>query len=225
MVKYQAFILAAALISAAPASSQAGFLSALRDRNKDGAEQQAPEAVGQMPQQGPNAKPTPTPDPEKIKAGAAKLAKEMNWDKPPKDLLSRYAGKWDGNFWVYSTLGKMKQSNKVKIEGELQSDGTLAMKTLSYDLISKSWVTEENSIYAIEGDAIKVTIKRPNGQVARQTGHYSDGQVFLRADIKDGVEHFRERFDGQRFLIDGFGVYGSIKGDDSQVFIGRFVKQ
>ena len=69
-------------------------------------------------------------------------------------------------------------------------------------------------------------IRRPTGKIAKQIGHYSDGQVFLQAQIDDGAEHFRERFDDKgRLLIDGFGVYGSTSGKDQHVFIGRFSRE
>ena len=106
-----------------------------------------------------------------------------------------------------------------------QGNNTMTMRSFSYDMISKTWVTEETATYRIEGDRVLVEIKRPTGKTAKQSGHYSDGQLFLQAEIEDGVEHFRERIDGKRLLIDGFGIYGSLKGKDHHVFIGRLVKE
>ena len=160
------------------------------------------------------------------KAGAARLRQQLSWDKIPSNLFKNYEGKWNGHFWAYSPLGKKEQVNQVSIEYTRQSDTLMAMKTFSYDMISKTWVTEETATYQIEGDRILVQIRRPTGKIAKQIGHYSDGQVFLQAQIDDGAEHFRERFDDKgRLLIDGFGVYGSTSGKDQHVFIGRFSRE
>jgi hypothetical protein len=170
------------------------------------------------------ATPQATPDKETIRKGAQKLAAEMNVEKIPSDLFRRYAGKWKGDFWVYSPNGQKEQSQAASIEYTVNGDGTMKMESFYYDRISKNWVTAETATYVNEGDKLRVTIKRPNGQIAKQTGHFNDGQLFLLADISDGVEHYRERVDGKRLLIDGFGVYAS-KQSDSHVFIGRFLKE
>jgi hypothetical protein len=171
-----------------------------------------------------NAAPQPTPDKETIRKGAQKLAAEVNVEKIPSDLFRRYAGKWKGDFWVYSPTGQKEQSQAASVEYTVNGDGTMKMESFYNDRISKNWVTAETATYVNEGDKLRVTIKRPNGQIAKQTGRFNDGQLFLVADISDGVEHNRERVDGKRLLIDGFGVYFG-KNSDSHVFIGRFLKE
>ncbi|MGI8906757.1 MAG: lipocalin family protein [Candidatus Sumerlaeaceae bacterium] len=171
----------------------------------------------------PNSAAKPTADKETIRKGAQKLSQEINAERIPGDLFQRYAGKWKGDFWVYSPAGKKEQSQAASVEYTLNGDGTMKMESFYFDRISKTWVTAETATYVNEGNSIRVTIKRPNGDVAKQTGHFNDGQLFLTADINDGVEHYRERIDGKRLLVDGFGVY---KGQaDSHVFIGRFLRE
>jgi hypothetical protein len=172
----------------------------------------------------PGATPQPTPDKETIKKGAQKLAQQMNVDKIPGDLFQRYAGKWKGDFWVYTPSGNKEQSQAASVEYVLNGDGTMKMESFYFDRISKTWVTAETATYVNDGNSVRVTIRRPNNAVAKQTGHFKDGQLFLVADINDGVEHYRERIDGKRLLIDGFGVYSG-KSADSHVFIGRFLKE
>lgn len=242
MMKYRSFsMLAAGLILFSAAASHAGFLSAVRDRIKDGGTQQhqAGEQVGsqQQPQQQPQGTPPPaeqanqpqgkaakTPTAEEIKEGAKKLQKELNWEQVPGDLFGKYAGTWGGHFWVYTPQGKKEQVQKVRIKYETQGN-TMAMTTLSFDMISKQYVTEETATYTVSGDTINVEIKRPTGKTSKQVGHFSDGQVFFQGKIDDGVEHFRERIDGKRLLIDGFGIYESFKSKDHHIFIGRFLRE
>lgn len=158
--------------------------------------------------------------------GARKLAQELSWDGIPRDLFQRYVGRWKGEFYAYSPLGKKEQVNKVTVEYVIQSDGSMKMSTLSYDMISKRWVVQETAVYSVQGDTVRVDITRATGQTSRQLGHYSDGQLFLQGQISDGVEHFRERIDGQgRLLVDGFGCYGGSKSKDNHIFIGRFTRE
>jgi hypothetical protein len=221
--------LAAALAIFATAQAQAGFISSIRDKITGNDSQQVPQQQMQQNQATPppaeQAGRSQPVDKQKIREGAAKLAKELNWDRPPADLFQRYAGAWVGHFWVYSPLGKKEEVHKVRIEYTPQSDGTLKMLTNSFDLLSKTWVVQESAVYSISGDTINVTITRPSGKASRQVGHYSDGEVFLQAQISDGVEHFRERIDGKRLLVDGFGVYDSLKSKNEHIFIGRFLKE
>ncbi|MCX7018896.1 MAG: lipocalin family protein [bacterium] len=232
MMKFTAYIIACAFTLLLAGNSHAGFLSALLDRNKAGADNQQRLVAGQQvpppaeqankPAAAPGQK---APDEKEIKAAARKIAKQMSWDAVPNDLFQRYAGKWQGTFWVYSLVGKKQQVNRVQINYEPQNDGTMKMTTLSFDMISKVWVTEETATYTIKGDTIIVEIKRPTGQTQKQTGHYSDGQLFFKGEIDDGAEHFRERISGKDLLVDGFGVYGSFKGADHHIFIGRFKRE
>lgn len=174
----------------------------------------------------PNATPKPTPTKEEIKAGAAKLQKQLNWEPLPRDIFSRYVGKWKGYFYVFSPQGKKQGAQSVQLEFTLQQDGTMKMSSLSYDLVSKSYVVGEEAVYSREGDTVYVDVKQPNGTTTRQIGHFNDDHLFLQADIKDGVEAMRERIDGKRFLMDGFGVYdGGKNGREARHFIGRFLRE
>lgn len=251
MKRLYTWLLAGAL--AAPTIAQAGLLSAIKDKvtgGDDSAQQQtqhvpaaegtpAPaeqgKAAGRSSKSGkgkvkvvegtppPPANPQPTPTREQIKAGAQKLKKAIDVEQVPGNLFQRYAGKWKGDFWVYSPSGKLEESKAASIQYTPQSDGTMKMETFYLDRISKTWVTAETATYVNEGRSVRVTIRRPNNSVSKQTGHFNDGQLFLMADINDGVEHYRERIDGKRLLVDGFGVY---KGaGDHHVFIGRFLKE
>lgn len=171
----------------------------------------------------PSTNTQPTPTREQIKAGAQKLKKAIDVEPVPKNLFQKYAGKWKGDFWVYTPSGKLEESKAASIEYTPQSDGTMKMETFYLDRISKTWVTAETATYVNDGNSVRVTIRRPNNSVSKQTGHYNDNSLFLLADISDGVEHYRERVDGKRLLVDGFGVY---KGSgDQHVFIGRFLKE
>jgi hypothetical protein len=172
----------------------------------------------------PVANAQPTPDKETIRKGAAKLQTQMEVEKIPSNLFQNYVGKWKGDFWVYKPTGQLEQNQAASIEYTLQPDGTLKMESFFFDRISKSWVIAETATYVNEGSSVRVTIRHSNNSVGKQTGHYNDGQLFLTADINDGVEHYRERIDGKRLLVDGFGVY---KGGaaDAHVFIGRFLRE
>ncbi|MCX7963024.1 MAG: hypothetical protein N2644_00875 [Candidatus Sumerlaea chitinivorans] len=210
----------------APAS--AGWVKNLLGLGKDeaAATAQSADKSAKDSQAGKTEKPSgeaqPTPDPEKVK----KLKAALDWETPPKDLLDRYVGTWQGDFWVYTTDGRLEQRNKVRITYTLQADGTLKMEMLSGDLISKMWVTKVTATYKVDGKQIICTVVQPTGETFKQIGHYNDGSVFFVSQIPDGVEHQRERIDGKRLLVDGFGVYGSLKKkDDHHVFIGRFLKQ
>ena len=244
-MKKSLFVLAIAIGITFNASAQ-GFLSSVRDKLTGGGDepaqaQQAPAAAQPTPapaegrnvkgEGGKNVKivqgtpsaaaPTKTPTKEEIRKGAANLSRQLSPEKVPSNLFDRYVGTWNGDFWVYSPQGALKQSQAVKIEYK-KSGKQLTMETFYADRISKTWVVAETATYTNEGDKVTVSIRRPSNDVATQTGHFNDGQLFLVANIKDGVEHYRERIDGKRLLVDGFGVYG---GNDSNVFIGRFVKQ
>lgn len=141
----------------------------------------------------------------------------------PSGLFARYAGKWTGDFWVYSPDGILQESKRVLIEFK-NSGKNLSMETFYLDRISKNWVVAETATYTNQGNKVKVSIRRPNNEMASQTGYYSNGSLFLTSDnVKNGVEHYRETIDGQRLLLDGFGIYGN--ANDSHIFIGRFVKQ
>ncbi len=169
----------------------------------------------------PPAQAQKTPTKEEIRKGAERLKGQMAPERIPGNLFDRYEGIWNGDFWVYSPQGQLEESKSVKIEYK-KNGKNLVMETFYADRISKQWVVAETATYTNEGDKVSVSIRRPSNDVATQTGHFNDGQLFLVANIKDGVEHYRERIDGQRLLVDGFGVYG---GSDSHVFIGRFVRQ
>ena len=169
--------------------------------------------------------PQKTPTPEQVKEGARKLAKQVSWEKVPSDLFRRYQGSWVGNYWAYSLDGKLQQTSKTKVDFTIQSDGSMKMESYYFDLLSKSYFTAEIATYRINGDEVSVTIERGQGKTDRQTGHFNDGQLFLVSNIKDGVEHFRERIDGKRLLVDGFGVYKGSKGNEQHVFIGRYLRE
>lgn len=211
-------------LTLSPTLVHAGWLANFLGKDQSQQEQQA------APQKGAKAaetrgdketSATPTPDPEQVK----KLKAALDWEKPPKDILQRYAGTWQGDFWVYSIEGRLKQHNKMRITYTPQPDGTLKMEMWSGDLISKLWVTKVTATYAVDGDKIVCTVQQPDGSQFKQIGHYNDGSVFFVSQITDGVEHSRERIDGKRLLTDGFGVYGSLKKANSHVFIGRFLRQ
>lgn len=170
----------------------------------------------------PPAAPTKTPTREEIREGAARLRSQLSTERIPSNLFDRYVGTWNGDFWVYSPTGQLEESKSVRIEYKKTGKNTLTMETFYADRISKQWVVAETATYTNNGDSVSVSIRRPSNDVATQTGRYNDGQLFLVANIKDGIEHYRERIDGQRLLVDGFGVYG---GNDSHVFIGRFLRQ
>lgn len=169
----------------------------------------------------PPAQAQKTPTKEEIRKGANRLRNQLEQERIPGDLFDRYVGTWNGDFWVYSPTGKLEESKSVKIEFK-KSGKSLVMETFYADRISKQWVVAETATYSSDGSKVTVNIQRPSGDNASQTGYYNDGQLFLVANISEGVEHYRERIDGQRLLVDGFGVYG---GKDSHVFIGRFVRQ
>ncbi|MGB9692093.1 MAG: hypothetical protein ACPL7D_07990 [Candidatus Sumerlaeaceae bacterium] len=207
-----------------PMPARAGWLSNFLGKDQTQQEQAA------AAEKGPNAKraggdkltsATPTPDPAQVK----KLKAALDWEKPPKDLFQRYAGTWQGDFWVYSVEGRLEQHNKMRITYTPQADGSMKMEMWSGDLISKLWVTKVTAIYTVEGEKIFCTVQQPDGSTFKQIGHYNDGSVFFLSQINDGIEHSRERIDGKRLLTDGFGVYGSLKKKDAHVFIGRFLKQ
>lgn len=210
-----------------PQAADAGWLSNLLGKDQT----QAPEAAqdAKNKQAAPStaagsakdAATTPPPDPEKVK----KLKAALDWEKPPKDLFQRYAGTWQGDFWVYTVEGRLEQHNKMRITYTPQADGTMKMEMWSGDLLSKMWVTKVTATYTIDGDKIICTVQQPDGSTFKQIGHYNDGSVFFVSQIPDGVEHSRERVDGKRLLTDGFGVYESLKKGKSHVFIGRFLKQ
>lgn len=229
MLKYSVYVFAAAVVLTGNYDSHAGLFSSRGDRqpSQPSSEQQQAQAAPEIPapaeqaaQQGPAA-PTRTPDPAVVE----QLKKELAWESVPKDLFKRYAGKWIGNFWVYSPVGKKEQVQQVQIEYIPESDGSMTMRTHSYDMLSKAWVVQETARYSVEGDKVQVEIRRPTGKIARQNGHFKDGQLFLQAEITDGAEHFRERIDGNRLLIDGYGIYMPLKNKDQHIFIGRFKKQ
>jgi hypothetical protein len=222
MRKLSTAFLCACLALSGASYAQGGWLSGLTGGKKDAQQAEATQAGAVADKAGQAAaQPTPTPDPARVK----KLKAALNWEKPPKDLFQQYAGKWQGDFWVYSTDGKLEQHNKVRIEYTAQADGTLKMEMWSGDLISKTWVTEVQSTYSIDGDSIVSTVRQPSGKSFKQVGHFNDGSVFFVSQISDGVEHYRERIDGKRLLVDGFGVYGEPKKKDHHVFIGRFLRQ
>ena len=216
-------------VSSAPAQS---IIGGLMDRFGGGQSQQVqqPQQVQQQQQQVPppaeqGARKQSAGDKKSgPSSGARKLARELNWDKVPRDLFNRYAGNWEGHFWTYSPLGKKEQVNRVQVSFT-PNGNTMKMVTNSMDLISKTWVVQESAVYTIEGDTVYVEITRPSGDTSRQVGHWSDDQLFLQGQINDGVEHFRERVDGGRLLVDGFGVYGSVKGKDHHIFIGRLTRK
>jgi hypothetical protein len=228
MFKHSLFILSATMLMISTAWAQGGFLSSLRERALPGpnqGEQASPPAGAQVAQKA-GQQPTPTPEEQaamkkRAEASARRIARQMSWDAVPRDLFRRYAGRWEGNFWVYSPVGRKKQSQKVVVEYTPQSNGTLLMETRSLDLVSKQWIVQESAVYSVDGDTVTITVTRPNGSKQTQTGHYSDDQLFVRSNIKDGVEHYRERIRGNELLVDGYGVYGKISGDDHNVFIGR----
>lgn len=215
-----ATLIALSLSGVAGAQEQAAP-SATAGREVAQARRQQPAPQQQQAQQ----QAQPTPSPEQIKEGARKLAKEIGWEKIPGDLFRRYQGTWVGNYWAYSLDGKLQQTSKTKVEFKIQKDGSMKMESYYFDLLSKSYFTAEVATYRINGDEVVVTIERGQGKTDRQVGHWNDGQLFLVSNIKDGVEHFRERIDGKRLLIDGFGVYGSLKGKDQHVFIGRYLRE
>lgn len=222
-----------------------GFLSSIKDKLTGGGDepaQQAPQQAQATPapaeagrtvkgdngknvrivQGTPPAQAQETPTKEEIRKGAARLKKQLEPERIPSNLFDRYVGTWNGDFWVYSPSGQLEEIKSVRIEYKKADKNTLTMETFYADRLSKQWIVAETATYANHGDSVKVSIQRPSGDIATQTGHYNDGQLFLVADIKDGIEHYRERIDGQRLLVDGFGVYG---GKDSHVFIGRFLRQ
>jgi len=170
----------------------------------------------------PQQAPQPTPDKETIRKGAARLKQQLSVERIPSDLLSRYVGRWKGDFWVYAPTGELQESKACAIEYKMGDRNTLQMETYYVDRISKQWIVAETATYQNNGDSVLVTIKKPDGKIATQTGHYNDGQLFLVSNIKDGIESYRERIDGKRLLVDGFGVYG---GKDSHVFIGRLLRE
>lgn len=163
-----------------------------------------------------------TPTKEEIRKGAQRIKTQMAPERIPGNLFDRYEGTWNGDFWVYSPHGHLEESKSVRIEYKKTDKNTMTMETFYADRISKQWVVAETATYTKDGSTVNVSIRRPSNDLASQTGHYNDGQLFLVANISDGIEHYRERIDGQRLLVDGFGVYG---GNDSHVFIGRFVRQ
>lgn len=171
----------------------------------------------------PAANPTKTPTREQIKAGANKIKSQLVPERVPANLFDRYQGTWTGDFWVYSPQGTLQETKAVKIE-YAKNGKQLEMKTFYADRLGQQWVVAETAVYENEGDKVNVTIRRPSNDTATQTGRYNDGSLFLVANIQDGVEHYRERIDGKRLLVDGFGVYGGA-GADAHVFIGRFVRQ
>jgi len=207
-----------------PRLARAGWVSHFLGKDQGQEAPAQPVAAKDAKAAGPakrDASTTPTPDPERVR----KLKEAIDWEKPPKDLFARYAGTWQGDFWVYSVEGRPEQHNKVRITYTPQSDGTMKMEMWSGDLISKLWVTEVTCTYRLEGDRILCTVKQPDGSTFKQIGHFNDGSVFFVSDISDGVEHTRERIDGKRLLSDGFGVYQTLKKKNAHVFIGRFIRQ
>lgn len=222
MFKHIPFILTAVLIAAAaPIGAQGGLFTSLRDK-VTGRDEQPTAQQGPPPQAQPELSPQEQDKArQQAESQARRVASKMTWDKVPGNLFRQYAGKWEGNFWVYGNDGRKRQVQKVTVQYAPQRDGTMHMESFNFDLVSKQWVTSEKAIYTVSGDTVTVTVSTMTGKSHTQMGHYSDGQLFLKSNIKDGIEHFRERVRGNELLIDGYGVYGSVKGDDHNVFIGR----
>lgn len=228
-------VLTGVMIWTCVTDAHAGFLSGILGGKKDdpAPQQEIPppppqssQPTKQMVEKDGKPVPTPVPpDPAVIKAGAAKLKKELSWEGVPSNLFQMYAGKWNGNFWVYSPQGKLEGKEAVKMECTPQADGTMKMVTFYHDTITKTWVTHETSVYSVKGDTINVTISGTRGEPARQVGHYNDQSVFLVNESKDTFESQRERIDGKRFLSDGFAVYNGKNGKEYHVFIGRLLKE
>lgn len=221
MHKLLAMTCFACSIFIAAAVAQGGWLGNLLGKDSGASQQARPQEPALAKSTGKDAQTSPTPNPEHVK----KLKAALDWEKPPKDLFQRYAGTWQGDFWVYSVEGRLEQHNKMRLTYTPQPDGSLKMEMWSGDLLSKMWVTKVTATYTVEGDKILCTVTQPDGSTFKQVGHYNDGSVFFVSQIPDGVEHSRERIDGKRLLSDGFGVYGALKKKDAHVFIGRFLKQ
>lgn len=168
--------------------------------------------------------PEKTPTKAEIKAGAARLTRAMVPENVPGNLFGRYQGVWSGDFVVYTPDGRMEEFKKVRMEFKSTGRKQMTMETFYFDKISETYVVAETAVYENNTKDVKVTIRRPNGEQATQTGRWNDGQLFLKADIRDGVEHFRERIQDNRMLVDGFAVYND-KPNDVHVFIGRFTRE
>ncbi len=246
-MKKSVLVLAAVVGLACSNVQGQGFLSSIKGKLTGEEQQQPPQAPPQQQAQGtpapaeggrtvqgesgnnvrivqgtPPTQAQKTPTKKEIQEGAARLKTQMAPERIPGNLFDRYEGVWNGDFWVYSPTGQLEESKSVKIEYKKTGKNTLSMETFYADRLGKQWIVAETATYTNNGDSVDVSILRPSNDTATQTGRYNDGQLFLVANIKDGVEHYRERIDGQRLLVDGFAVYG---GSDSHVFIGRFVRQ
>jgi len=251
MKKWLAALAALVALSTSDASAQ-GLLSALKDKVTGGGEPepaptpvaaaQATPAPAENAARGkatrskanpkvqvvegtpPPGTPAPTPDKETIRKGAAKLQGQLSNERVPGDLFRKYAGKWKGDFWTYSPTGKLEQSQSVSLEFKVLGN-SMTMESFSFDRISRTWVVAETATYTNNGDSVRVSIQRPDKSTDSQTGYFNDGQLFLVNSSGEGMEHFRERVDGKRLLIDGFGAYRGKQGGDYHVFIGRYLKE
>lgn len=150
---------------------------------------------------------------KQVKAGARKLELQLNAEKVPRDLFARYVGTWKGNSYVYTPGGRNVGRQAVEVIFAMKGDGTLEGKAKSFDRLAQQFVVAESYSYRmLDASSVRISITRPTGQTDTQTGRFNDGALILAADIKDGVETYRERVDGDRLLIDGVTVIDGQKG-------------
>ncbi len=205
-------VCAAALVLASATGWSQGIFKGLFGGGRNDEAQQAPPAAEAGDPTG-GARPQATPTREQIKKGAAKLAKQLDVERIPSDLFKRYAGNWEGNFYTYSPDGRHNARQAVRVQAEIQSDGSLLCRAMYFDKLAQQFVLGESYLYQkVDAGTVRVTITRASNQTDTQTGHYNDGYLFLQGDISDGVESFREKIDGNRWLVDGFTMYNMGKG-------------
>jgi hypothetical protein len=215
-----AFAVMGWLMAACPQPVEAQFLREMRRRAREIPQPQTTATLAAQNTPRPGAQPPANPQNRQVQAALAT-------EPIPRDALTRYVGRWKGNFWVYEPSGKLVERKTVQVDCQMASDKEMTMTTLMFDLLGRKLVVVETSTYKIVGrDTIRVAIQRPTGKVETQNGHWNDDALFLTSVRSDGMEHLRERITDGKMLIDGYGVYGNYKDlSKHTVFVGRLKKE
>lgn len=223
---WRAVCVAGLLVASATGWSQGLFSGLFGGGKEERLPSGATVTEGSDPNQG--VRPQKTPTPEQIKAGAAKLSRQLGHERIPANLFKQYVGTWRGWFYTYTPDGQAKGRQSVQLQCELQSDGSLHVRAMYFDRLAQQFVLGESYVYQkVSPDTVRVTITRANNEKSYQTGHYNDGSLFLQGEISDGIESYRERIDGNRWLMDGFSYYDSKKKGvrDAHHHIARLTRE
>ena len=146
---------------------------------------------------------------------------DSSGDALPEGVFRPWDGEWRGDFVIYSPTGDrrvIQVRHIYRSRDDHHQDGEI------HDTLPDGTTVHKTAVNSIEDGQLFCRVYEEDGSLeVEHRGVYVDGHILWSStDHKGRIRQvFRERVEGDRYFIDGVGIYGSDR-QVVEIYTGRY---